>query len=144
MPKRGKKPGKNPVFAKNIHFMFFLCVTHTIRIFSAKCHGGGEPMSGKHNIMIFLLKHYTRSPVHILLKFSVMSQMSMSVHFSEVPTLRPNCDFVAIRSQLISKQLPFELFYAIASFSMSRITFSQLLQIFNRFKYRRKSQTIRA
>lgn len=23
-----------------------LCVTHTIRIFSAKCHGGGELMSG--------------------------------------------------------------------------------------------------
>lgn len=46
MPKRGKKTGKNPVFAKNIHFMFFMCAALTIRIFSAKCHGGDELMSG--------------------------------------------------------------------------------------------------
>ena len=44
--KGAKNRVKTRFFAKNIYFMFFICVTHTIRIFSAKCHGGGELMSG--------------------------------------------------------------------------------------------------
>ena len=43
-----QKGAKNRVFTRFLRriIMFFICVTHTIRIFSAKGHGGGEPMSG--------------------------------------------------------------------------------------------------
>ena len=93
-----------------------LCVTHTIRIFSAKCHGGSGPMSGKHIITIITPKRHTRAPVHALFSFPATTQTStgfIPLKYQHCDRLRPNCDLVAIRSQLISKRPFFELLYNI-------------------------------